>query len=390
MKIKISILGSTGSIGSTTLKIIDKKKSSFSVFLLSSNKNYKIICEQIDKYKPKFFIISNEKTFLKVKKKMIKSKTKLLNFFDQKKIMKCDVTVSSIPGIAGLQPTLLMLEKSKKVLIANKESVICAWDIIKKKSKKFNTKIIPIDSEHFSIFELLKNQQIKNVEKIYLTASGGPFLNYKIKNLKNVSVEKALNHPKWNMGKKITIDSATLLNKMFELIEAQKMFDIPLKKLDIIIHPNSLVHAIIKLKNGLTHFIYHETTMMIPIANALFGDYFNFKKFLKKKEKYSKCPLDNLEFRKVDSKIFPIFKLKNRVNEHYSTPIILNSANETLVDLYLKKKIKYLDITKTIFKIMDDRNYRKYAIKRPNNLKEILIIDDWAKNITMKILKNYV
>ena len=123
----------------------------------------------------------------------------------------------------------------------------------KKKSKKFNTKIIPIDSEHFSIFELLKNQQIKNVEKIYLTASGGPFLNYKIKNLKNVSVEKALNHPKWNMGKKITIDSATLLNKMFELIEAQKMFDIPLKKLDIIIHPNSLVHAIIKLKNGLTH-----------------------------------------------------------------------------------------------------------------------------------------
>lgn len=390
MKTRLSILGSTGSIGSTTLKIVSNKKNFFSIFLLSSNKNYKVICKQIKQFKPKVFVISDRKTFLKIKKKFKNSKTKFLNNFSRKEILNCDVTVSSIPGILGIHPTLIMVEKSKNILIANKESVICAWDIIKKKATKNNTKITPIDSEHFSILKLLEKQKIKNLDQIYLTASGGPFLNYKINQLKNVSVEKALNHPKWKMGKKISIDSATLMNKMFELIEAQKLFNLPQNKLDIVIHPNSLVHAIVKLKNGLVYFIYHETTMIIPIANALLGESVDIRNFFQKKNSYFKPPIENLEFNKVDPKKFPVYKLKDRINEYNSTPIILNSTNETLIDLFLKKKIKYTDISKTIFDIMNDRNYRKYAIRKSNNLKKILNIVSWAKETTMKILKKNV
>ena len=387
MKRSISILGSTGSIGLTSLKIIDKKIKYFSIYLLSSNKNYKLIINQIKKYKPKYFIISNKLVFDRIKKKFSNHKTIILNNFE-KIIPKCDVTISSIPGIAGLKPTYLMIEKSKKLLIANKETIICAWELIKKKSAIHKTKIVPIDSEHFSILKLLENQNTSNIEKIYLTASVGPFLNYTSKQLKNITVAKALNHPKWKMGKKISIDSATLMNKLFELIEAKKLFNIPLKKLEILIHPNSLVHAAVKFKNGLTHFIYHETTMIIPIANALFEQSIEIKDFYRKKgPKHSEYSIENLEFRSVDSKIFPIFKIKSKIDEYPSTPIILNSANETLIGLFLKKKIKFFDITKTILKIMKDRNYRKYAIRRPYKIEDILSIDSWARHTAIKILK---
>ena len=165
-----------------------------------------------------------------------------------------------------------MIKLSKKILIANKESIICGWNLIKKNALTNKTKIVPIDSEHFSIFTLLKSHKLNEIKKFYITASGGPFLNYKRKQFKNIKPKDALKHPKWKMGKKITVDSSTLMNKMLELIEAQKLFDIPNNKIDILIHPNSLVHAIIKLKNGLTKFIYHETTMIIPLANALFEE----------------------------------------------------------------------------------------------------------------------
>ena len=258
--------------------------------------------------------------------------------------------------------------------------------IIKNTAKKYKTKIIPIDSEHFSIFKLLENNSIKDIKKIYLTASGGPFLNYKLKNLKKIKPKDALKHPKWKMGKKITIDSSTLMNKLLELIEAQKLFEIPKKKLDILIHPESLVHAILELKNGLLKFIYHETSMIIPLANAIFDDNIEIKDFLKVKKKSQISIANNLTFRKVDSKIFPIIKIKDRINEFYSTSIIINAANEILVDQFLQKKIPFLAISKLITTILNDRNYKKYAIKRPKNIKEIYIIDRWARNKIMKKL----
>ena len=386
MKKNISILGSTGSIGLNVLNLINKKRFLFNVNILAANKNYKLICNQIIKFKPNVFIVSNYKIFTKVKKKFKKRNIKILNTLDNKKhnFKKSDITVAAIPGIAGLKPTIKLIKKSKKILIANKESIICGWNLIRNIALKNNTKIIPIDSEHFSIMKLLEKQNIKNVKKIYLTASGGPFLNYKIGKLRKVNPQQAIKHPKWKMGKKISIDSATLMNKMLEIIEAHKLFSIDLKKIDIIIHPESLVHAVIEFKNGLFKFIYHETTMLIPLANAIFGDDININDFLKPKSNSNSASFKSLNFLKVDNKRFPIIKLKNRINEHISTPIIINAANEILVDQYLKEKISFNTFYKYLTQVLNDRNYRKYAIKVPKNIDQIFLVDKWSRSTVYK------
>ena len=386
MKKKISIMGSTGSIGDSVFKIINKEKKNFEINLLSANKNYSKICYQLKKYKPNYFVINDKKIFQKIKKKKFK-KTLILNNFDFKKIKKSDVTISAIPGISGLHPTLNIIKVSKKILIANKESIICGWDLIKKTANKFKTSIIPVDSEHFSLFQLIKNRKLNEIKKIYLTASGGPFLNYHPHQLKNINPKQALKHPKWKMGKKISVDSATLMNKMLELIEAQKLFDIPDSKIDILIHPESLVHAIVVLNNGLNEFIYHETTMLIPLANGIFDRNFNIEKFYNLNKRKN---IKNLKFRIVDKKIFPIFKIKNKLNEYPSSPIIINASNEVLVDHFLREKIPFQAIFKIIMSILNDRNYKKYAIRKPVNINQINEIDRWAKKRTVeKIITNY-
>ena len=364
---KISILGSTGSIGLTTLKIIKKKKNFFNINLLSANKNFKLICNQINQYKPKYFLVNDLKIFKKVKKKYQKKDIQIINDIDQIKLNNSDITISAISGIAGLKPTINIIKSTKKLLIANKESIICGWNIIKKESKKYKTKIIPLDSEHFSIMKLLENEKFKNIKKIYLTASGGPFLNLNYKKFRRIKVKDAIFHPKWKMGKKISIDSSTLMNKMLELIEAQKLFNLPSNKLDIIIHPNSLVHAIIEFNNGLVKFLYHETSMIIPIANAIFPENLLIEKIYDKPKKN----IQNLYFQKVSTKVFPVYRLKNRINEYSSTSIIINAANEILVDQFIQKNIPFLSISKTIMKILNDRNYKKYAIRKPKNINEI-------------------
>ena len=384
MKKSISILGSTGSIGLSTFKIINKNKNNFNVYLLSANKNYKLICNQIESYKPKFFVVRDQITYEKLKIKFKKKKTKILNNFESIKFKKkTDILISAIPGIAGLKPLILMIKRSKKILIANKESIICGWNLIKELALKSKTKIVPVDSEHFAILKLLENHKLNEIEKIYITASGGPFLNYSNNKIKKVKPEEALRHPKWNMGKKISIDSSNLMNKILEYVEAQKLFEIPEKKLDILIHPESLVHAIIKLKNGLTKFIYHETSMIVPLANAIFDENFNIDKFYKNKDKY-KQNIKNLTFQKPNKKIFPLIKLKSKVNEYQSTAIIINASNEIFVDQFLNKKIPFLAIYKIIKTILNDRNYRKYAIRKPNNINDINKIDAWARKLTIK------
>ncbi len=381
MKKTISILGSTGSIGLNTLKIIEKQKKNFNINALSANKNFNLICKQIKKYKPNFFIINDHNIFKKVQRKFNKKKIKIYNNYESIKSKKIsDITISAIPGIAGLKPTILFTKKSKKILIANKESVICGWDLIKREAIKNRTKIIPVDSEHFSILNLLKNHSLKEIKKIYITASGGPFLNFKKKHLKKIKPSDALKHPKWKMGKKISIDSATLMNKILELIEAQKLFNISKNKIDILIHPDSLVHAIIEFQNGLVKFMYHDTSMVIPLANAIFGENVNMDFFYKnKKENFKDKIVKGLKFTKVSKEIFPLIKLKNKVQEYPSTPIIINAANEILVDHFLNKKLQFLRINKIIMSVLNDRNYKKYAIRKPKNINHIIEIDKWAR-----------
>ena len=389
MKKNISILGATGSVGLNTLKIIDAKKKDFKIILLSANKNYKLICKQIKKYKPKYYIINNYLVFKKVKKKFKNKKIEILNNFNFKlKRKKIDFVISAIPGIAGLYPTLFMIRLCKNILIANKEAIICGWSVIRGIAKKNKTKIVPVDSEHYSIFKLIQNHKLSSIKKIFITASGGPFLNLKSNKFKNIRPEDALRHPKWKMGKKISVDSSTLMNKMFELVEAQKLFNLPNNKIDILIHPNSLVHAIVEFKNGLTQFLYHETSMIIPIANAIYDGNLNITEYIKNnKISFKKNKTENLVFKKVDKKIFPSISLKSKINQFPSSPIIINAANEVLVDNFLRKKIPFLSIFKTIKTIMNDRNYKKYAVKKPDKIYQIKLIDSWARNITVNKIK---
>ncbi len=381
----ISILGSTGSVGLTTCKIIDKDSKNFKPYLFSANKNYSLICKQITKYKPNFFVVKNKKTYLKLKKKFQDKKTKILNNFDSIKLKKkSDITICAIPGIAGLKPTIIFTNLSKKILLANKESIICGWDLIKNIANKSKTTIVPIDSEHYSISNLIKNHRSIEINKIYLTASGGPFLNYNYDKLKEVKPYEALRHPKWKMGKKISIDSSTLMNKILELIEAQKLFQLNIKKFEILIHPESLVHAIVDFKNGLKKFVYHETSMIIPIANAIYDGKLEIQKFRNAKKKNE---IENLIFQKVNKKIFPVIKLKNRLDEHPSTSIIINAVNEIFVDQFLKQKVPFLSVNKIIMAILNDRKYNKYAIQIPRNINHIIKIDTWARNRTLEIIK---
>ena len=383
MRKLISILGSTGSIGITTLSIVDKKPKYFKPYIFSANKNYRLICSQIKKYKPTFFFIKNEKIFERIKKKFKSNRTKIINSFDIKYFSNVsNITVLAIPGIAGLSPTLTMIKKSKKILIANKESIICGWNLINNYSSKYKTEIIPVDSEHYSILKLLQNTNLDSIEKVYLTASGGPFLGYKYDQLKKIKPQHALKHPKWKMGKKITIDSSTLMNKVLEYIEAQKLFKIPNNKLDILIHPESLVHAVIKFKNGLTKFIYHDTSMIVPIANAIFDNNLEIDRFYKVKKN-----IKNLTFKIPKKSNFPIIKILKKVNEYPSTSIIINASNEVLVDHFLRKKLPFLDIPLMIEKILRDINYKKYAIRNPKDLTQINKINSWAKIKTIQKIK---
>ncbi len=377
----ISVLGSTGSIGSSVLKIL-KKKNSFTPYLFSANKNYDLICEQIKQFKPKYFLIYNDKILNKVKKKFKYSKTKIISNLKIKNFKTSHIAIMAIPGIASLNPTLIMIKKSRKILLANKESIVSGWKLIKNASLKYKTKIIPLDSEHFSIFKLLENKNINEVEKIFLTASGGPFLNYKSHKLKKINPKNALKHPKWKMGKKITIDSSTLMNKVLEYIEAQKLFNLPKEKLEILIHPESLVHAIVRFKNGLIKFIYHDTSMIIPITNAIFEKNVEIDKFFQNKKE-----IKNLSFEKPKLNNFPILKILDRVNEFPSTSIIINASNEVLVDLFLRYKVPFLSIPTIIKKVLNDRNYKKYAIRNAKNIKQISVIDTWGRQKTLELVK---
>ena len=382
----ISILGSTGSIGQSTLDVV-KKSREFKVELLAANKNYLKIVQQIKLYKPKIVVINNKKIFLKVKNKYKNNKIIILNNIStvQKYLNKIDVTVSAIPGIGGLESTILFTKISKKILLANKEAIICGWHLIKKNSIKYKTELAPIDSEHFSINMLINNLSIDKIEKIYITASGGPFLNLNINKCKIIKPKDAITHPKWKMGKKISIDSATLMNKALEITEALKLFPFKLKQYEILIHPESLVHAIVKLKDGTSVFLYHIPDMKIPIANALLEN-FNYSKFFHKNNNTS-YKIENLNFLPVDKKRFPSVNLIPEMNRGKSSAIIINAANEIFVDEFLKNNINFNAIVSYLKLVLRDKNYIKTSNLTADSVKNIYFIDNWARTAALKIIE---
>ena len=377
MKKKIAILGSTGSIGESTVKIIQNNKKDFNVIFLSTNTNIKKLLKQTSILKPKSVIIFDKKSYLKNKKKFIIKNVKVFNSFKElkKKLLrrKLDYIMCAITGLAGLDSTINCIDSTKNVAIANKESIVCAWDLIEKKLNKYKTKFIPVDSEHFSIWSLLKNESFSNVEKIIITASGGPFLNLKLKKLKNVKSKDAIKHPNWKMGNKISVDSATLMNKVFEIIEAQRIFKIDIKKFEIIIHPDSYIHSFVKFINGQIKILAHDTDMKIPIFNSI---YQNKIKKIKTKNINIKL-LNNLNLKSVDLLRYPSVKILNKINNKNTLfETVLVSANDELVDLYIKNKIKFLDININLLKILKYKNYLKLINKKPKKISDIIKLSE--------------
>jgi len=361
------------------IEILKKDKKNFEIVLLSADEKYKELLRQAKFFNVKNLIITNKKSFFKIKKVKYSKKINIYNNFDDlSKIFKkkIDYTMSSISGIQGLKPTIEMIKFTDKMAIANKEAIICGWDLIQKKLNKYNTEFIPVDSEHFSIWYALKGIDKDLIDQIYLTASGGPFLDKASKNLKKVNIKQATNHPNWKMGRKISIDSATMINKVFEVIEAKKIFDIPYNKLSILIHPKSYVHAIIKFKNGMTKLVVHETSMKIPIFNSLYSS----KKIINSGNLNFKI-LNDLDFRVVDLKKFPLVKiLKMLPNKTSFFETILVSINDLLVDLFLNSKIKFTDISKKMNKIISLKSFKKYKKIKPNNINEIIKMNSKIKN----------
>ena len=375
MKKKIAILGSTGSIGKTTFDIIKKNKKDFEIILLTTNKNTNKILQQAKILKVKNILISSQPHYLKIKKKLKYNKIKVHNNIDNlQNIVKrrIDYTMCAISGLSGLKPTIDAIKFSKTIAIANKESIICGWHFIDKALRKNKTNFIPIDSEHFSIWTLLKNQNKENIKRIYLTASGGPFLNKKNSSIENIKPKYALNHPNWNMGKKISIDSATLMNKVFEIIEAKKIFNLDINKFKIIIHPRSYIHAIVHFNNGLVKFLAHDTSMAIPIMNSL---YMNYKSFIYNNDKLNFETLNGINFIKPDVKKFPVIKLLNRTKNKYSYfETILISINDYLVDKYLNGEINYLCLNISLMKLIKIPYFTRYYKLRPKNIIDIKIM----------------
>ena len=381
---RIAIFGSTGSIGSSLLKIIKDDKKYFKIELLSANKNYKKLIKQAKFFKVKNLVITDYNSFLIATKILKNTQIKVFKNFDSlNKIfnssIKIDYSMCAISGFQGLKPTLEIIKFTKTIAIANKESIICGWNFIKKDLKKYKTYFIPVDSEHFSIWSLLDNNKKNNFEKIYITASGGPFRKLSLKRFKNISIKDALKHPNWSMGKKITIDSATMMNKVFEIIEAKKIFNLDYKQLEILTHPKSYLHAIVKFNNGLSKLLVHDTNMTIPIFNSV---YFNTNKRLKSKN-IDIQSLNNLNLKKIDNIRFPAIKLLNNLNDKDSLfETVIVSANDKLVSLFLCGKIKFIDISSILLKICNMPKFTKFKLKKPKNIDEI---NNLANYVSLKI-----
>tara|TARA_Y100000591_G_C21783439_1_gene672407 strand:+ start:216 stop:1376 length:1161 start_codon:yes stop_codon:yes gene_type:complete len=384
-KKKIAILGSTGSIGKSLVDIIKSNKKNFKVVLLTANNNDKLLLKQAKELNVKNIIITNKEKFQNINKK--KYKINIYNDFSKlQKIFntKVDYIMSSITGIDGLEPTYLSIKHTKTIAIANKESIICAWNILKRELNKNKTIFIPVDSEHFSIWSSINRETQKNIDKIYITASGGPFYNLPLKKFKKITIKDAVKHPNWKMGKKISVDSATMMNKVFELIEAKNIFSLPLKNLKILIHRESYLHAIVKFKSGITKMIIHDTDMKIPIFGTL-----NFNKnYYRKLSDINIKKINNLNLQLPNLKKFPLIKILNKLPTKFSLfETLIVSTNDILVDLFLNKKIDFTEISKIFFLVINDKDFNKYKYILPKKISDITKV---KKFVQMKIKSRYI
>jgi 1-deoxy-D-xylulose-5-phosphate reductoisomerase len=381
---KITVLGSTGSIGVSALNVIENNPDHFQVVALSAGKNIKLLQKQIEKFHPRIAAVSNEKSAAELRLHLPeKIKTKVIGYKDSINEVaafdKSEIVISAISGAAGLVPTLAAIEAGKDVALANKESMVIAGNIVTKKAEKNKIRLLPLDSEHSAIFQCLHGCNRKNLNKIILTASGGPFLNYSPAALALVKTKDALKHPNWKMGKKITIDSASMMNKGLEVIEARWLFNLEISKIEILIHPQSVVHSLVEFIDGSFLAQMGIPDMRIPIAYAL-----TYPERIK-----NNLPLldlskkKNLEFQKPDMKRFPCLRLAYEAGISGGTmPAVLNAANEVAVEAFLHGEIKFVDLPWIIDKIL-----AKHTSLHNPSLDDIFNSDEWARLKTREMIE---
>ncbi len=379
----ISILGSTGSIGRSTLEVVDRLNSRFKIVGLSAGRNVKLLHSQVEKFKPK--VVSLERQEDEDEFRQGCKDPSIQVFCGQSGAENVagfeenDIVVSAITGINGLRPTLAAVKTGKKIALANKESMVVAGALIQDLARESRAKIIPVDSEHSGVFQCLSNERIEDVKKVFLTASGGPFFRDSIDEMKNRTLEEALNHPQWRMGKKVTIDSATLMNKGLELIEARWLFGLEPQQLDILVHPQSVVHALIEMKDGAVLAQLSRTDMKIPIQFALTYP----QRECAILPSLDLAEIQALEFYRADTKKFPLVNLARWVlEEGDSFPVALNAANEVAVEAFLQKRIKFSDISTVVVEIVE--SHKKENV---GSIEEIFNVDREARLRTRNLLK---
>ena len=376
---KVAILGSTGSIGTQTLEVISDNKNIFEVELLTAFSNHTLLINQALLHKPKAIIFgdrSKEKVILNsLKNEEIEiyfGEESLNNFLNY---CNPDIVLTALVGKSGLIPTINTINKGIDLALANKETLVIAGSIINKLCKEKNVNIYPVDSEHSAIFQCLVGESRDTIDKIILTASGGPFRNKKLNELKNISKKEALNHPNWEMGEKITIDSSTLMNKGLEVIEAKFLFDIDIQKIKVVVHPQSIIHSMVEFNDGSIKAQLGEPDMKLPIQYALFSG----KRLKNKFTHYDFIKNNTLTFEEPCLKTFNNLKLAFDAGKlGGNAPCILNASNEIVVDAFLNEKIRYLDMTKIIEDSLNKISY----IASPN-LDQLIETDIVTRKYTL-------
>ena len=377
---RVLIFGSSGSIGRSTLEIIRKNKRDFKVIGLSVNKNIDMLYRQIKEFSPSYVCVVNERAAKRLKKKLL-GKIKVLygeEGLREFSSLPADISVMGIVGISSLMPFITSLKHSKRVALASKEVLVVAGDIVKREVKKNKAELIPVDSEINALFQLLGCIKREHLKKIYITASGGPLLDYSSSSLKRVTPSMVLTHPNWRMGKRITVDSATLVNKGFEVMESHHLFDLDYEMIDVVVHRQSYVHAFVETKDSMLFSCWYKPNMVIPLAFSL---YYPQRSFLGRGFDVSFSHF-NLSFKKVNYRKFPLFRIVlEAAKKGGNFPIAVNAADEIAVRFFLEKKIKFYDIYRAVEHI-----FSKTKKDKVSSLKGVYFWDKWARVKTEEFL----
>jgi 1-deoxy-D-xylulose-5-phosphate reductoisomerase len=383
---KITILGSTGSIGRSALNVIGKNPERFNVVALAAGENIKLLKKQIERFQPRMVAVGSKDNAFKLSKSLT-AKNKVKIFYGEEGLkdiasFPSNIVISAISGSAGLVPTLAAIEAGNDVALANKETMVMAGEIVTQRANKKRVKIIPVDSEHSAIFQCLEGSGRENLRRIILTASGGPFLNFTPNQLKRVSLDQTLRHPNWKMGKKITIDSASMMNKGLEVIEAKWLFNVDINAIDVLIHPQSIIHSMVEFIDGAYLAQMGVPDMRIPIAYALTYP----ERIMNDLPSLNLIKTGNLEFYKPDIKKFPCLDIAYRAGICGGTaPVVLNAADEIAVSAFMKKKIRFMDLPVIIEKVLT-----LHRVMNNPSLDDILQADLWARRETEKIIERMI